>query len=528
MGERMTLSALLEQRAEREGDRSFLRMTGLDLSFSEFNVRCNQVAHGLEAFDVKQGEMVAVMLPNSLEFMLVWLALGKLGAVEAPINTSFRGPGLAHMLNLVGSRLLVVDDAYLDAIEGIADTLSDLRTLVVRGDAEAAARRFPEWDVRPFSDLVHARDDNPRVRVKTTDLAMLLFTSGTTGRSKACMLSHNYTVRQGELMADAYRFVRDDVLYCPYPLFHVDAAVFTVSPALSLGATAALGERFSVSRFWEEIRSFQATVFDFMGATLTWLWKQPERPDDADNPVRLGWGVPMPEFAAGFEERFGLKLIENYGLTDAGVMIFYPYDEERRPGSCGRAIDAYDVRIVDDGDVEVPAGTTGEIVIRPNEPSLIMDGYYKMPEATLDVMRNLWFHTGDLGYQDEDGYFYFVARRKEAIRRRGENISAFEIEEILASHPAVLECAAVGVPSEFTDEDVKVCVVLRPGATVGPEEIVTFCTERMASFMVPRFIEFLAELPKTPTAKIEKYRLRDAGVTEGTWDRERAGTDSRT
>ncbi len=349
---------------------------------------------------------------------------------------------------------------------------------------------------------------------------MTLFTSGTTGRSKACLLSHNYAMRQGALMADHYRFNADDVLYSPYPLFHVDAAIFTVAPAIILGATAALGERFSVSRFWSEVRSFEATVFDFMGATLTMLWKQPAQSDDADNPVRLAWGVPMPEFADQFEARFGLKLIENYGLTDAGVMIFYPYDEPRRPGSCGKAISEYDVRIFSDDDEELSVSEVGEIVVRPLEPSLIMDGYYKMPEATLGATRNLWFHTGDLAYRDEDGFFYFVGRKKDVIRRRGENISAFEIEEIVNAHPAVLECAAIGVDSELTDEDVKLCVVMRPGNELQPEDLVEFCADKMAKFMLPRYVEFLDDLPKTPTQKIEKYRLKDAGVTRSTWDRD--------
>ena len=516
---RPTLSEVLERRAVDRRDHSFLRMTGLDLTYGEFNAQANRVGHGLSELGIFAGQQVSIMLPNSLEFMQAWFGLSKIGAVEAPVNTAFRGPGLAHMLNLTASPYLIVDETYLEAIESIADTLTDLKLLIIRGDADAAAARFPQWEARPFEVLMSDRDDNPGVPLRASDLAMTLFTSGTTGRSKACLLSHNYPVRQGELMADNYRFTPDDVLYCSYPLFHVDAAVFTVAPAIIRGATAALGERFSVSRFWSEVRAFEATVFDFMGATLTMLWKQPEQPDDADNPVRLGWGVPMPEFADQFEERFALKLIENYGLTDAGVVIFHPYDEPRRPGSCGKAVHPYDVRIFSDEDEELPDGEVGEIVIRPLEPSLIMDGYYKMPEATVATMRNLWFHTGDLAYRDEDGFFFFVGRKKEVIRRRGENISAFEIEEIVSAHPTVLECAAIGIPSELTDEDVKLCVVLRPGMSLTPEKLIEFCSDKMAKFMLPRYVEFLDDLPKTPTQKIEKYRLKEAGVTPATWDR---------
>lgn len=517
---RATLLELLEQRAVDRADHSFLRMVGLNLTYQDFDKMANRVGHGLLQLGVKPAQHVSIMLPNSLEFMLSWFGLWKVGAVEAPVNTAFRGPGLAHMLKLSASPYLIMDDAYLEAIEAISDSLTDIETVLIRGDADVVAKRLPQWEVRPFQSLLADEHTKPGISPRPDDIAMTLFTSGTTGRSKACLLSHNYAVRQGALMADHYRFTTDDVLYSPYPLFHVDAAIFTVAPAIILGATAALGERFSVSRFWSEVRSFDATVFDFMGATLTMLWKQPEQLDDADNPVRLAWGVPMPDFADQFEERFGLKLIENYGLTDAGVMIFYPYDEPRRAGSCGKAISPYDVRIFSDDDVELPPSEVGEIVVRPLEPSLIMDGYYKMPEATLDTIRNLWFHTGDLAYRDEDGFFFFVGRKKDVIRRRGENISAFEIEEIVNAHPAVLECAAIGVDSELTDEDVKLCVVVRPDKELRPEDLVDFCADKMAKFMLPRYVEFLDDLPKTPTQKIEKYRLKEAGVTRTTWDRD--------
>lgn len=515
-----TLGGLLQDRARKSPDSLFLRMSGVQKTFEQFNSDCNRVAHGLANQKIMRGDVVALMLPNSLEFMLAWFALAKLGAVEAPINTAFRGSGLAHMLNLTGSQMLVVDDYYLDALEEIADSLTEIKTLVVRGNGVASASRFPQWTVRSFEGLLSDRTADLQTPLHGRDLAMLLFTSGTTGRSKACMLSHRYAIRQAQLLVQHLRLQPEDVLYSPFPLFHADAAALTVVPALVLGATAALGRKFSVSGFWTEIRDFEVTVFDFMGATLTMLWKQPPRVDDSDNPVRLAWGVPMPEWASAFEERFKLKLIEVYGLTDAGHVIYYPYNETRRVAACGKAIDPYDVRIFNEDDWELPPGEIGEIVIRPLEPSLIMDGYYRMPDATLAAWRNLWFHTGDLAYRDDEGFFYFVGRKKDAIRRRGENISAYEIEEIVTAHPAVLEAAAVGVPSELTEEEVKLSVVLREGASVSPEQLVAFCQQRMAKFMVPRYIEFMDDLPKTPTEKVEKYRLREAGITAITWDRE--------
>jgi crotonobetaine/carnitine-CoA ligase len=314
----------------------------------------------------------------------------------------------------------------------------------------------------------------------------------------------------------------DDVLYSPFPLFHLDASVLTVMPALVLGTTAAIGDRFSASGFWDEVRRVGATVFDFMGATLTMLHKRPPAPDDAEHPVRLAWGVPVPEFAPEFEERFALRLVEAYGSTDAGVPIYQSLAEPRRPGSCGRAIPQYDIAVVDSEDCEVAAGVVGELVVRPNEPSLMSDGYYGQPEATLASRRNLWFHTGDLVRRDAEGYVYFVGRTADSIRRRGENISAFEVEEVVKLHPDVLDAAAYGVPSELSEDDVMVAVVARPGAVLAPADLVAFCTERMARHMLPRYVDLVAELPRTPTEKVEKAALRSRGVTATTWDREAA------
>jgi crotonobetaine/carnitine-CoA ligase len=501
------VGALLEERARTHPDTPFLRFSDAELTFAEADAKTNAVARGLEALGVRAGDRVAILLPNCVEMVLTWLAANRLGAVAAPINTAFRGPALAHVLGLSGAKVLVVDPSLVELVEGF-------ESVVVRGPQWTALTRYAE------SAMVN--------RGRPSDPALVLFTSGTTGRSKGCVLSHRFAVRQAELLIDHFGVRADDVLYCPYPLFHLDATVLTVVPALVLGATAAIGARFSASGFWPEVRRFGATVFDFMGATLTILYKREPREDDRDHKVRLGWGIPMPDFADDFEQRFGMRLVESYGSTDVGVPIFYRADEPRRPGACGRPIPEYDVRLLDAEDREVPVGEIGEIAVRPNEPSLICDGYLGMPEETLRVTRNLWFHTGDLARRDEDGYIYFVGRGKDAIRRRGENISAFEVEEVIEAHPDVLEVAAYGVPSELTEEDVMVAVVPRPGRTVEPAALIAFCTERMARHMVPRYVEVMEALPKTPTEKIEKYRLRERGVTADTWDAEGLSTHRRT
>lgn len=513
------IASILERQAADIPERLFFLMDDVRDSYAVFNAKANRVAHGLRALGVAGGETVAVMMPNAPEFMYAWFGVLKLGAVEAPVNTAFRGQGLAHLLNLCKARLLVIDARHLDQLAEVIGELTALETVVLRGDAADAAERLP-CRVIAYDDLLSDDETNPERRVDEFDRAMILFTSGTTGRSKGCVLSHRHLRRQAEILAQAVGVAPEDTLYCPFPLFHADATYLTVLPALITGARTALSERFSASRYWDEIRRYGATIFDFMGATLTILWKQPPRADDADNPARLAWGVPMPDFADQFEERFGLRLIEVYGLTDAGVGVYQPLDERRRPGACGKPIDCYDYRIFGARDEEMPIGEPGEIVVRPKEPGLIMDGYLDMPAETLATMRNLWLHTGDRGFFDADGYLHFLGRLKDSIRRRGENISSFEIEEAVFAHPAVLEVAAIGVPSELTEEDVMVWIVRRPGAELSAPEIAAHCAERMAAHMIPRYVRFAEELPKTPTEKIEKYKLREIGVDAETWDRE--------
>ena len=508
-----TISQLLQELATRIPDRCFLRFQHIDLTFGEVDRWSDEVAAWLHALGVGAGDLVPIMMPNVPEFVITWFALSKLGAVATMVNTAMRGPALAHALDLSESEVLIVDVTLLDPVLAVRAELATIENLVTCGGVDSS---FPaRGEAAAVSDI-------PSLSIPSSASAMVMFTSGTTGRSKGCLLSHRYAIRQAELMVEHLGLREDDVLYCPFPLFHLDASVLTVMPALVMGATAAIGDGFSPSRFWDEVRSFGATVFDFMGATLTMLHKAPPSAADAQNSVRLAWGVPVPDFADEFEVRFGLRLVELYGSTDAGLPIYQPLGEPRRPGSCGRVISVYEVQLFDEHDCAVPTGAVGEIVIRPKEPSIMSKGYYGMPAATLEANRNLWFHTGDLARCDEDGWFYFVGRRTESIRRRGENISSFEIEEVLKLHPAVLDAAAYGVPSELTEDDVMVAIVRRSGARLDPADVIDFCSERMARHMVPRYIEFIDALPRTPTEKVEKQSLIARGVQETTWDRERA------
>ena len=519
-----TIVTTLAERARRHPDRHFVRFREADLTYAAFEARTRSLAAGLRrhrlaglgdpdgagATPPEGGpRIVPTLLPNCADAAVFWFAANRAGAVWAPLNTEFRGPGLAHAINLTGSRDLVVDHALVDAVLEIGDDLDNVERLIVRGGPGPASGRFATL---PLGAL-EVEDDGVPPAAAPSDAApsLLIYTSGTTGVSKACELSHGYVLGHAEIMKRSASVQGDDVLFCPYPIFHWDATIGTIAPALRAGATAVVTERFSVSRFWADVRRYGVTIFDFMGATLTFIHKQERRPDDADNPARLAWGVPMPAFKDDFEERFALTLIEGYGSTEGGVMVWQEPGEPYPPGSCGRAVPEFRLRIVDRDDRPLPPGEIGEIVVRPTRDEdrhLMLTGYYRMPDLNREVFRGGWFHTGDLGRLDEYGNLYFEGRRKDAIRRRGENISAYEIEQVIEAHPAVLEAAAYGVPSEYTEEDVAVSVALRPGHEFSDDELLDYCRGRMARYMVPLFVRFLDVLPKTPTEKVEKTTLR--------------------
>ncbi len=527
-----TNATLLAERARTHADKLFLRFREADFTYADFDRRVGWLASGIRAHGL--GGVIPTLLPNCADAVALWFAANRAGAVWAPLNTGFRGIGLAHAVNLTGSRDLIVDQSLVDPLLGAADRLEHVERLFVRGLDEEASRALSRasrrFTVLPFEAIVRADDGapahgasahsasphgaSPHRPASPADPSLLIYTSGTTGASKACELSHRYVLGQAAQLARAARMRSDDVIFCPYPVFHWDATIGTVGPALHLGATAVITERFSVSRFWSDVRSYGVTVFDFMGATLTFLYNQEPREDDADNPARLGWGVPMPAFQTDFERRFGLRLVEGYGSTELGVAVFCDLEDTRPPppGSCGRCLPEFRLRIVDDDGRPLPPGSVGEIAARPaaaDDRHLMMTGYYRMPEANREAFRDGWFHTGDLGRLDEAGNLYFEGRRKDAIRRRGENISAFEIEQVIESHPAVVEAAAYGVPSEFTEEDVALAVVVRDGRQLGADEILEYCRGRMARYMVPDHVRFLDALPKTPTEKISKQLLRE-------------------
>lgn len=509
-----TLNDALDRAVRDWPERVFLRIDGGDVTYAQFDDQVAHLAAGLAGAGLSRGDRLFVLMRNSLACVQTWFATNRLGAVWAPANTEFRGRALAHLVELTAAKLVIVDAELLDVLTTACEQFEvPLPEVVVYGQGSQRYRSLRS---------LFASESLPPVTVQPHDTASLLFTSGTTGRSKACKLSHKYFVSQGAIVSRDVGMRQDDVLYCPFPYFHADATALTTVPALLLGATAAISRKFSASRFWDEIRDTRSTVFDFMGATLTILYKAEPKPTDADNSVRVAWGVPMPEWAEDFEKRFGLQLVTMYGSVEANICVAQPFDVPRVPGACGKATPEFDVQVHDPAGNELPPGEPGEIVVRPRQPSIMLDEYWGDLEATVAAYRNLWFHSGDTGKLDAEGNLYFIGRMKEAIRRRGENISAFEVEEALLLHDDVVECAAIGVPSELTEEEVKVCIVKRSGSALSHEDVARHALSQLARFQVPRFIEFVDSLPETPTGKIARYRLTEKWRTASTWDRETA------
>jgi crotonobetaine/carnitine-CoA ligase len=511
------ISSLIDDRAERLGDRRAVASAEGHLTYAEVRDRAQRVAGALSALGVAAGDRVATMLGPSLDYLAAWFGVVWAGAVDVPVNVDFKGEFLRHVLAGSGAKVLVVDARWLGRLDGL--DLPDLRAVVVVGDAGAATGDRPALTL---ADAL-AHPPLPRVRRDEYDLAYLMYTSGTTGPSKGAMHSNRSALWNVRSWIDILQLTSNDVAYSMFPLFHVTARSAVVTSAIWAGAPIVLRDGFSPTRFWADVRESEATYFAYMGAVIHLLWSQPEQPEDAANAVRIAFGAAAPPAVAeAFERRFGIRLIEVYGSTELGPATA-PTLERERKGTMGVTCPHVELAIHDDRDRRVPAGTLGEIVARPTGPHTLFLGYWNEPEATLQAFRNLWFHTGDQGRFDEDGFLTFTDRIKDSLRRRGENISSFEVEQSVQAYPPVLECAAYAVPSELTEDEVMIAVVPREGTSIDPAGLFAHCIEAMPRFAVPRYVRIVDALPKTPSQRIQKYRLRSDGITTDTFDREALG-----
>lgn len=515
------LGELIDDRAEKNGNKIFLFFKNQKISYEEIRNYANQCANAFTELGVAKGDKVSIMLPNCPEFLYAWFGLAKCGAVEVPVNTAYKGDYLLYNIAQSDSKILIIAAEYLERLKLIEDKLEKVEKIIVLGknDQGNVNLKIP---VMSFSDFFNYPKDFAEATVYPWDPLSIIYTSGTTGVSKGALCPHKFWIVCAEKMLEYRDGRKDDIFYNFMPLYHFNAQCLTVVTALVAEAQMVLAERFSASRFWDDIRYYGATQFNYLGGVMPILAKQPVKPEDSDNPARIAIGAACPpEVMDEVEKRFNIKCLEGFGMTEIGIPIQIRADDDRKRGSCGKAMDIYEIKLFDEYENEVPVGEIGEIVFRPKEAYTMMLEYYNMPEKTLESYRNLWFHTGDLARKDNEGFFYFVDRKKDAIRRRGENISSFEVERVVNSHPSVLESAALAVPSEIGEDEVKICVVLKPGHTLTAKELIEYCDERMPYFAVPRFVEFMDSLPKTPTERVEKHKLKQAGITENTWDKEK-------
>lgn len=518
--EERTVVELLHRRLASDPDGEYLDVVGTKLSAAAVADTAGRIAGLLHELGVGKGDRVATLVENSPEAVLAWWGIVLAGAVAVPVNTAYKGEYLRHQLADSGSKVLLVAPDLLERAEPVAPAVPGLAHVLVLGD--------DAWRER-----VAASEPAPAPDVRPCDLATFVYTGGTTGPSKGCMLSHRYHEVLSRQIGVCWRRTADDVVWTPLPLYHFNAIVTAVLGPLVHGGRAAIAHRFSVSRFWSEMNRVGATVTSTLGTMAYLLAHDVDRPEmprsgapEANTTLRLIGAAPLPvEVDSVLRERFGVETFSGaYGVTEASLISWQPMGVANKPNAAGVINDEYfDVRIFDDDDHELPRGTDGEIVIRPKRPHTMFEGYWGRPDATVEASRNWWYHTGDIGRIDDDGYLFFVDRKADYLRRRGENISSFEVERILMSHGALADVAVHAVPSPLTEDDLKVTATVKQGAAVTEEELFRWCIERLPYFALPRYIEFRAELPRSPVGRVLKRELRAEGVTPQTWDAEVAG-----
>jgi crotonobetaine/carnitine-CoA ligase len=508
---------LIDRYAAATPDKLFIRFeTGETWTWAETRRQALLTAAALRQRGVMAGDIVAAWAPNGPAMVKAWFGANYLGAALAPINTSFRGRLLEHAIKTCGARLLIVHPQLAERLEG-ADLAAVDRIILTGETSNSLTLDVP---VEPVSALNAAAELTDLADVAPWDTPVIIFTSGTTGPSKAVITSY---VQEWTTARITYGYMtQDDRILVNLPMFHV-GGISPIVAALACGGSVALYESFDTARFWASVReSGSTTCSGFIGALSTFLHKEPERPDDRDNPLRICTLSPISEETVALANRFGFDYVSGFNMTEVSCPLITEVNESTMR-SCGRARTGVECRIVDANDHTLPDGEPGELVIRTTNPWELFKGYLGDPTATAEAWRNGWFHTGDLLWRDPEGRFYFVDRKKDAIRRRGENMSSLEIEIEVAAYPGVREVAAYGVDLPGGEQEVMVCIAPQPGVQVDPRALIEFLVPRMAHFMVPRYVRVEPSLPKTPTNKIQKVELRKEGVTPQTWDREAAG-----
>lgn len=521
------LSRCLRRQAEQVPDDTYLLWSEDRYSFGHVNALANGAARAFTDLGVQRGDVVCFLMDACPDWVWLTAGLNKLGAMWVPTNADYKGQWLRECLEDAAAEVLVIDAEFLPRVLELGPL--PFRKLIVRGQTDAVV---PGVTITPLEGLIEATDTEPDDSgFFYGDNAAILWTSGTTGRSKGVMQSHNAWIRGAADGLKSTGVRQGDVLYNCLPMYQSAAWVANIYRALVGGLPLAMDPRFSATEFWDRTRYYQASMVFTLGAMHMFLWKAPERADDADNPVRVAQMVPFPaEIEDAFKKRFGIEQIsQGYGQSEVMGLITRVPGSSHAPNALGSINDGIEVRLLDDGDAEVGANEVGEICVRPTDPFAIFSGYWNNEAATVAAWRNLWYHTGDLGKLDDHGEYYFVDRKADFIRYKGRNIASFAVEAAVSGHPDVLQCAAHGIVSEelVSEAELKVCVVRQPGSSVTADQIARFVNENAPYFFVPRYIEFLEELPSTPTGRVQKFKLRDRGVTDETWDGRKMGFEIR-
>jgi acyl-CoA synthetase (AMP-forming)/AMP-acid ligase II len=523
----MNIPELLEKQAAEQPAKVYLYFNDQTITYKEFNLTANRVANAFRKMGARKGSMAAIMLPNCPEYLFAWMGLNKLAAVEVPVNTNFKGAELKYILQHAEVTVLVIHESFYPfAKELQGPELPKLKHIVYLGTGEAPGGTIP------FETLLNESSDFKGEDISDDDPAVCIYTSGTTDRPKGVMNSHRGWVLTGQSYAYTVGITESDTVMTPNPLFHANAQVYSTMGSLAAGASLVVLEKFSGSMILDQARRYHATKLVVVQAVTPWIWNQPVKENDGDNPVRtmVAGNVPQ-EYYFDFEKRFNLKIQTIYSLTEAVMAVMGPREgtQPRKPGGIGVPMGHPDssvkneVIICNESGQEVPPGERGEIIIR--NPA-VMIGYYKDRAKTAETKEDGWIHTGDIGYRDADGYFFFVGRGKDVIRRRGELISPAEIEAVVNGYDKVAECAVIGVPSGLGtgEEEVKAYVRLKEGMTASPAEIVDWCTGKLGEFKIPRYVEFRIEFPKSAIGRIQKNTLKKekSDLTEGCYDRLKA------
>ncbi|RDI73207.1 Acyl-CoA synthetase (AMP-forming)/AMP-acid ligase II [Gaiella occulta] len=510
-----TVAALLRDRAQGLADAPFLLAGGEAWTFSEAAERAALRAGTLREAGIEAGDRLVALLPNGPLLVELFLACAWSGAVLVPMNTASRGPQLAHVIGDCDPKIVIASDAFLAEFASV-DTISDGSTALWVADNASARNVVPQIGSAPSLEMRECRPSDPLA---------ILYTSGTTGPPKGVVCPHAQFWWWGHNTGNALGITDDDVLFTCLPLFHTNA-LNTVVQSLFHGVKLVIGERFSASRFWQTVIDADASVTYILGAMAAILAARDRNPNDSAHRVRVALSpATSPPLWDVFRERFGIQIVDGHGMTETNLTIG-PRDGEQRPGWMGRVMPGFQAKLVDADGNDVQTGTPGELVVRANETFAFATGYWRLPNETAESWRDQWFHTGDRVVADGDGWFRFLDRIKDAIRRRGENVSAWEVEQALTAHPQVVNAAAVPVPSPLGEDDVMAFVVCADPAPT-QDELTTWADERLPYFAVPRYLEYLADLPLTENGKIRKYVLRERGLSETTWDRERDGAPRR-